>query len=673
MFQSVILRALGMLAFSAMFIHMPLSSAVAQQSDQRSPAFERALERLLERGDEEDVSPLIDLLEQYADEPLCLYNADLDELEALPLITPALALTIHEAMRADSVPGWNGLRHLPGMDRDAYALLRACATLDCAHFTRLSDAIEYRGRVQQEDRPRAGFLDGRYTGGRARIQQRIRAQGLGHVRAGLLQERDPGEADFADHVSGYISLESVGAMEKAVLGDFTVAGGNGLVFWQSFGLSKGSDALSAGRRGSRMLAPYASATEGLFYRGGAVQIGWSDISLLAFASRNSLDATIDEESGSAGAFGIDGLHRSVSESSRRHSVGEELYGGRAQWESIDGGTALRIGASGWHARYSVPSDPLTPFGFRGDRAWVVGSDAAFMYGRASLFGEIALCHVDRGAALLGLSAPLHELADVLLLWRSYNERFVNIHGFGFGERGGELQNEQGLYFGLRVRPVPQLRIDAWVDVFAFPNRTYLLHLPTSGGEMMISSAWDMSETLALNLRFAHGEKDNTVAALDEQGRDIRPLARRASTSIRVELVSEPSSGVRLRLRADRCFVRYDAWKNGDDGMLLLADCRFAAAQHLALTARIALVESGSYDGRVYQFEHDVPGVMQNVALYGKGWRAYLLADWQPAAWLRLGAKYAVTIHDAVRSIGDGADEIEGDALGKGTVQVELRL
>src|SRR5690606_33869949 len=128
---------------------------------------------------------------------------------------------------------------------------------------------------------------------------------------------------------------------------------------------------------------------GLFYRGGAVQLGFGGVSLLAFVSRNALDATIDEESGTAGAFGIDGMHRTASESIRRRSVREELYGARTQWEYIKGQSALPIGASGWHAEYSYPSDPRTPFGFQGDRAWVIGSDAAFMFGRAALFGEIA--------------------------------------------------------------------------------------------------------------------------------------------------------------------------------------------------------------------------------------------------------------------------------------------
>jgi hypothetical protein len=666
-------RAHSALAFAAIILLLSPSPLCGQEDVRRGAAVERALERLLERSVEDDASLLIEQLERYIEAPLCLHSATLEELESIPLLTPTLALAIHSAMSADSVHGWNSLRRLPGMDRDAYALLRVCAILDCGKTTSLPDALQYRGRIQQEDRPRAGFLDGRYPGGRARIQQRITAQGLGHVRAGLLQERDPGESDFADHLCGYMSVEALGIVDRAVLGDFTVAGGNGLVFWQSFGLSKGSDALAAGRRGTRMLAPYASATEGLFYRGAAVQLGFGAVSLLTFASRNALDATIDESTGTAGAFGIDGLHRSPSESQRRQSVREDLYGGRAQWEIVGTSRALRLGTSAWHAQYSVPSDPNTPFGFRGDRAWVVGGDASFTHGRLQVFGEMALCHLDRAAALLGLRAPLHAQADALLLWRSYNERFVNIHGFGFGERGGELQNEQGLYLGLRVRPAGGLRIDAWVDVFAFPNRTYLLHLPTSGGELLLAAAWDISESLILNLRFTHGEKDNTVAAMDSYGRDIRPLARRQSTALRAELISETESGVRLRLRADHSFVRYDAWKNGDDGLLLLADCRVALTPELALTGRIAIIESGGYDGRVYQFEHDVPGVMQNVALYGRGLRSYLVADWRPSPWIRFGVKYGISIRDAARSNGDGADAVDGDALGKGTVQVEVLL
>ncbi len=655
------------------FLHTMIGTVSSQQSKQRSPAMERAYERLLERSDEEDVSPLFDQLERFADEPLCLHTARLEEIEELPLVTPTLALDIHRAMHADSVAGWNALRCLPGMDKDRYALVRACATLDCAREQRLEDLLEYRARVQQEDRPRRGFLDGTWAPGRARIQQRLKAQAFGRVRIGLTQERDPGEAEFADHVAGYASLESLGILDRAVAGDFTVAAGQGLVFWQSFGLSKGADALSAGKRTTRMLAPYASATEGLFYRGAAAEIRLSDFSIMTFASRNRLDATIDEETGTAGSFGIDGLHRASSEIQRRRSVREDLYGGRLQWNRVGPSAGLRAGVSGWRADYSAVSDPNTPFGFRGDRAWTVGCDASLTVGRAALFGEIALCHLDRGAGILGLRAPLHAQVEALLIWRSYNERFVNIHGFGFGERGGELQNEQGVYLGLCVRPATDVRIDAWMDVFQFPNRTYLLHLPTSGGELMINGVWDISETLTLNLRFAHGEKDNTIAAFDELGRDIRPLARRSSSSLRAELLCEPSEHVRVRVRTDRTAVRYDAWSNGDDGLLFIADCRVAIGGGLALTGRVAVIESAGYDGRVYEFEHDVPGVMQNIAMYGRGTRTYLLADWKPSDLFRIGLKYAHSVRDAAVSIGEGADAVEGDALGKVTAQVEVRL
>jgi hypothetical protein len=648
------------------------TGAQTRTAAQQSDALEAAVERLLEAADEADASMLSDRIDRLLADPVCLTSADAEDLIDIPLIDEGLALLIQTAVQRDSVRGWTALRRLPGMDKDRYAFLRACATFDCDRSGRLNERIEYRGRIQQEDRPRRGFLDGRYAPARARIMQRVLAQGAGKVRIGLIQERDPGEHDFFDHAAGYVSIESLGPVERAVLGDFTVAAGNGLVFWQSFGISKSADALSAGRRSSRLLTPYASATEGLFYRGAAVELRWGGLSALAFLSRNALDASIDAERGTAGSFGIDGLHRTESELRRRRSVREDVQGYRLQAEQGLGGLVFRAAVSGWMGRYSAYSDPRTPFGFRGDRAWVVGSDAAVSTGRFSLFGEIALCHLDRSAVLLGLRSPLHRSVDAVLLWRSYNERFVNIHGLGFGERGGELQNERGLYVGLRSRPAAGLRLDAWMDIFAFPNRTYLLHLPTSGGELMLNASWDASRVLTVNARLAHGEKDNTVAAEDEYGRQIRPLARRAATSLRVELIAEASSGIRLRFRADRVAVRYDAWRNNDDGILLLADCRVAIARGLALSGRLAVVESGGYDARIYQFEPDVPGVMQNVALYGRSWRAMLLADWKAGAWLRLTAKWAMSIRDAERSIGSGADAVEGDALGRGTLQVELR-
>jgi len=662
MLLQTLLRGLALL-------HLVILPLIAQEDITLPVRAERALERFLESAEDEDISPVIELIESYMRHPLCLQNASLEDIEALPFLSAFLVRDIHQLIRNDSLTGWRVLQRLPTMDRDSYELLRICATLQCK-TDGTATSLEYRVRMQRENTPRKGFLDGRFAPTRERLLHRLDVGVFSQLRAGVIIERDPGERDMTDHLAGYVGLHDIGPIQRAVLGDYTVAAAQGLVFWQAFGISKGGDALAAVRRSGTRITPHLSATEGLFYRGVATQLASGGLSAILFASRNRLDASIDEQSGTAGSFGIDGLHRTESELRRRRSVEERLAGGRIEWRDDK---LLRAGLSGWTASYSVPSDPRTPFGFRGDRAWTTGADVTAHAGGMTIFGEVAVCHTHHTAGLAGVQGQLSRYVGAALLYRRYDYRFVNIHGRAFGERGSENANEEGMYFGMRLRPMQTLAIDAWIDVFSFPNRTYLLHLPTSGGESMLSARWNIDKVFTLDCRFKYGAKDNTVAAEDEEGRNIRPLARRTSMGTRVELICEPSNRLRVRIRTEHVNVRYDAWKDDDDGVLLLLDLRFRPFANLSVSARAASMQSSGYDARIYEFENDVRGVMYNVALYGHGWRGYLLAEYTPNRWLRVGMKYGVTVRDGVRYMGDGADRIEGDAIGRVTAQIDLTL
>ena len=164
----------------------------------------------------------------------------------------------------------------------------------------------------------------------------------------------------------------------------------------------------------------------------------------------------------------------------------------------------------------------------------------------------------------------------------------------------------------------------------------------------------------------------TIAAVDALGRDIRPLARRAAGSVRLQMGCEPGDGVRLRLRLDRSYTRYDAWGNDDDGMLLAASCRLRLRHNLSCTFSVSSTATGAYDARLYEFEHDVPGVFQNVAVYGDTWRCAVLCEWHAADWLRAAVRYGVQLREGSTAIGEGRDRVLGDRLGRVSAQIDLR-
>ncbi|MFZ1731288.1 MAG: hypothetical protein WBQ23_12775 [Bacteroidota bacterium] len=626
-----------------------------------------ALEVLLNERSEGEQSALLEQFEEWQRTPLILERALLREIAALPFLTLTEARRIRAIARDASGTQQEVDSVLTG-DANRLALLHACTRLRKPIEDAPAYAVALRSRMQQEDQPRAGFLDGSYPGSRLRLQQRLKASVGAHVEAAVVMEKDPGEITLTDHLAGYASVRDIGIIRRAVLGDFAITAGQGLVFWQAFGLSKGGEAVRVGRNPD-LLSPFSSATEGFGARGAALELGGEFADAVIFYSRRGRDASIDEESGTAGAFSIDGLHRSESELARKNSVEETMAGGHLTAHfPVPGGT-LAAGVSVQGARYSIPSQPRTPFGFEGDEAWVLGADASWSSERFMFFGEAALAHTHVPAFIAGFEAEATSRVSIALIARSYHERFVSLQGAAFGE-SGSVQNEEGVYVGLRLRPAARLKINAWVDIYRFPNRTYFVHLPSSGDEAMCTAEYGLDSRTALRLRVAQLRKDQTVAAIDDVGRDIRPIARRIQNSLRIELQHEAENGTRLRLRAEYVHMGWDSWLADAEGMLLSADLRLRPFPAISLLGRLTAYGTDSYDSRLYQFEHDVRGVMQNVVMYGDGLRAYLLLQWQPLPAYTLGLRYGLTIKDGTRSTGSGADTIEGDRVGKLSLQLD---
>ncbi len=88
---------------------------------------------------------------------------------------------------------------------------------------------------------------------------------------------------------------------------------------------------------------------------------------------------------------------------------------------------------------------------------------------------------------------------------------------------------------------------------------------------------------------------------------------------------------------------------------------------------LTFFESDSFDSRLFQYENDLPGVLTNRALFGRGNRWYFLAKYQPAKKFAAYLKYSETYRDDVDVIGTGSDQIYGNLDRRVGVQLEMKL
>jgi hypothetical protein len=476
---------------------------------------------------------------------LDLQVADREALEAQGLWSPQqTSAFLEHRQRYGPLDRLEELQSLPGFTpallRRQAVCFRATPRVHAEPWYRVAFAGPHRLLWRMEwglERPKA-FRDSTrpYAGDRSRqvLQYRYRHERLEY---GLTLEKDAGEAWWSsgaattdggqasssrrsigpDFSSGFLHWRKPIAPHRrwqwvdALVGDYALRFGQGLVHWSSFGIGKGSQAVAL-VRSAPPLQRYAGLDENRFLRGAALRAAKSPWRATAFASRKRLDANGSDSLGYS-SLRSDGFHRSKTEQESRDALGEQLYGGLLQWEGLRGQAGILLS----HQRYHAPIRPAERLdngaAFRGRKATHAALHARFLVGNAQAFGEAALLNGRAEALLLGWQTSLHPNLDATLLWRHYDTAYHAPYGMGFAE-GSTPRNETGTYLGLRWAPNARWALDAYLDLYRSPWLRYLVDAPSRGWETRAVLRWKPKRHAEIQLRLRWERKQATA---------IRPL------------------------------------------------------------------------------------------------------------------------------------------------------
>ena len=138
--------------------------------------------------------------------------------------------------------------------------------------------------------------------------------------------------------------------------------------------------------------------------------------------------------------------------------------------------------------------------------------------------------------------------------------------------------------------------------------------------------------------------------------------------------------IKLRHRVEKSLIAYDKYKyfpinikRNYSGILLYQDIQYQIIPRATLSYRIVFFDTDGYESRLYEFERDVPGIMTNQLLYGKGTRWYLFAQWKINSFIKLSLKYSSTHYYYTNYIGSQADRIWGDKVNAINLQIEAQI
>jgi hypothetical protein len=671
------------------------------------------IENILEDDENEaNQEQLLELLSDLLENPLDINRSNAVDFTQIPFISPILAQNIVRFRETNgnftSIPE---LLKVEGMSEDLYEKCRPFLTIGekldikptkparFASVPKFNDVMkglsyDFIERNSRRIETGSGYeppTEGQtsyYLGTPLRSVTRFRAKYRRNVSFNLTADKDPGES-FGwkpnestygyDFVSAHVGVQNIGRIRSLVIGDFVTTFGQGLALSRGSGFGKGSETTRALVRKGTGITPYSSTDEVHFFRGvGTTILLTPNLSLSGFGSVRNLDASItepnlvDEQDLETATLYDTGLHRTPNELAKKNQFQEKIGGGAIEWRK----RLTSIGVVGYVNQFDKPltqsDDAYRMFRFAGSKANMLSAYFNYGYKKTYFFGEVARDLDGTIGGVGGILLKPSSYADALVMVRNYPRDFTSLHGYAFGERNGETNNESGVYMGAHFRLSKVWALSTYFDQFSFPWLRYGVYRPTSGYEALAKLDYKPKSWFTMYVQAKTETKEEAFKVVNSNGLYLPTVAPQTRQSARFNMEYAFNRAMRFRTRLDATRFQFNT-EPAEWGFLIFQDLRYKPLKNIQLDLRYAFFDTDSYDARVYAFENDALYVLSNPSFSGKGQRAYLLMRYTPFAKFDIWFKVGATHYENKYVVGSGLDEVQGSRLRDVNLQFRIRF
>lgn len=671
--------------FIILIFFLIFHSGIFAQSDSLEIPADEQIENILEESIQDaDDTQMNEIIEELITNPVELNSALIDDLLRIPYIDLELAnqiiqfrnkygyyLTIGELINVSGMSSklLNKIRQFIFIDRNKLAEKNNNIEIDQiyeSHLSRLK--IQYRQRFYQSFPRRKGYETGRYFNSPFKLYNRLTADYSRKYFISILSEKDPGEKSYLDFVSGSFFAKDILIFKKFVIGDYALEFGQGLSMWRQIGFAKGADAVFPIKKKSNGIVQYKSTDENQFFRGIAFTSNIWNFDLTLFFSNKSFDARIDTVESLILSTPLDGYHRNESELTRKNSAKERLLGSRLSYNF----NSNQFGLNYYFSRFDKAISPNSYFKDYKTEFNYISTDFNLFYESLNLFGEITRDRKSNLASIIGLQASISRKANFVFVLRNYPAEYINIHGYGFGERNGPTNNERGFYLGLN-HSFNFGTFNFYFDKFKFLFPLTYDKTLTGGKEILFAYESPLISSTKYILRYKNEIKEINSYSVDQFNRIKKVTDLRQQQNLRFEIQKFFGKDYRTAFRVEYVNVFYKLNAKSEDGFLTFGDLSMEILKNLRFKTRLTYFHTISYDTRIYQLESDVTGVFSSSALYGRGWRWYVLLNYRVFDFINLSLKYSELFRDDVKKLGSGNDEIPTNLSKSITFQLEMKF
>ena len=648
-----------------------------QTEDDREAEIPAAiLERYFRTDAERNSTSYGDFLRTWDDAPIDLNTASQEELLCIPGMTPLLAKNIIERRIVQPFLESYDLSLVDGMTPDMLSLLTRCAVFRKSGTYRVTRG-SFRETVFRNLQESAGFLNGKFLGDpyalRSRLTARIEppsswSSACSELRIGMTSEKDAGERIANGFFGGYCLAALPCISSSILLGDYTVGTGQGLVLWHYQGFAKAGEETSSIRKNSNEIHSSLSTNENGQMRGCAADVVLHDIHVQLFTSCKPINAHIDSNS-VIQSIEESGTFRTQSDVQNWHSSMEHLCGLCAGSNITE---KLHCGLCGYRVTYDNPCISTDPAEGTKTSISAAGVNAAYSCTMYDLFGEGACDDKKRTAVLGGMQIRPSSVLLITLLGRHYAENYESPYGNAFSESSGGKE-ESGVYAGFLWTASRQVRILSFYDQFVCGEKKKGLIYDNTGYDCMAGAEWDIRRNCEIDIRFE--SKRTRILDQDEDlfSREIDAVVPSIQNNYQIDMLWHFSHGIQTTTRFGCVSVKYGGKEKSESGILLMQDVGGKPFPGFTINMRFAFFHTSSYDSRLYIYEADMPGSSNSTALYGEGFRWYIIAGGELFPKAILSVKYLQFKKNFINSIGSGQDMIEGSVFRRIGIQFDYSI
>ena len=484
----------------------------------------------------------------------------------------------------------------------------------------------------------------------------------------MTSEKDVGERIANGFFGGYCLASLPCVSSSLLLGDYTVGAGQGLVLWHYQGFAKAGEETSSIRKNSSEIHSSLSTNENGHLRGCAADVALHDIHVQLFTSYKPLNAHIDSNS-VIQSIEESGTFRTQSDVQNWHSSMEHLYGFCAGSNISEN---LHCGLCGYRVAYDNPCISTDTTDGPKTAISTAGVNAAYSCTMYDLFGEGACDNKRRTAFLGGVQIRPSSVLLITLLGRHYAKNYESPYGNAFTESSGGKE-ESGVYAGFLWTANKQVRILSFYDQFVCGGEKKGLIYDNTGYDCMAGAEWDIRRNCEIDIRFESKRTRILDQNEDLYSREIDVVVPRIQNNYQIDMLWHFSYGIRTTTRIGCISVDYSGKEKSESGILLMQDVGGKPFHGFTINMRFAFFHTSAYDSRLYMYEEDLPGASNSTALYGEGFRWYIIAGAELFPKAVLSVKYLQLKKNFVDSIGSGQDMIDGSVFQRIGIQFDYSI